>query len=107
MGVYLKAIVLLIVLLFLTTFGIKNNQSLQIYYYLNVQTSPIPLYGIIYISIIIGIVIGMLVGISFRLILRRKVKILQEEINELKENTVKEKEEIPSTPSPIAEEDKG
>ena len=105
MGTYLKAIVLVIVLLFLTTFGIKNNQPLQVHYYFNIQTSPIPLYGIVYISIIIGIVIGMLVGISSRFTLRGKVKTLQREIKELKEKEgeMRKQEELP-TPSPVEEQ---
>ena len=111
MGKYLKAIMLVIVLLFLTTFGVKNNQPLQAHYYFNIQTSPIPLYGIVYISIIIGIVIGMLVGISSRFTLQGKVRTLQREVKELKEKAmeekVEEKEEVPTTPSPIVEEEKG
>jgi hypothetical protein len=54
MGTYLKAIVLVTVLLFLTTFGIKNNQPLQAHYCFNIETVPMPLYGIVYISIIIA-----------------------------------------------------
>jgi uncharacterized membrane protein YciS (DUF1049 family) len=103
---YLKAIVLVIVLLFLTTFGIKNNQPLQVYYYFNIQTSPIPLYGIVYISIIIGIVIGMLVGISFRFSLRGKVRALQRQVKEVKKRAMEEKEEVPNTSSYIVEEEK-
>ena len=109
MGTYLKAIVLVIILLFLTTFGIKNNQPLQVYYYFNIQTSPMPLYGIVYISIIVGIVIGMLVGISSRFTLRGKVKTLQGEIKELKEREGerRKQEELPTPSPPIAEEEKG
>ena len=104
MGTYLKAIVLVIILLFLTTFGIKNNQPLQLYYYFNIETAPIPLYGIVYISIIIGIIIGMLVGISSRFTLWGKVRRLERETRALKE-TVEEKEEgEPATPSPVEEE---
>jgi uncharacterized integral membrane protein len=99
MRTYLKAIVLVVVLLFLTTFGIKNNHPLQLYYYFNIETLRIPLYGVVYISIIIGIVIGMLVGISARFSLSGKVKALQKEINELQEKAVEErKEEDPQAP---------
>ena len=106
MGTYLKAIVLVIILLFLTTFGIKNNQPLQVYYYFNIETAPMPLYGIVYISIIVGIVIGMLVGISSRFSMRRMVKILQRENKELKEKVVEGvKEEEPSAAPPPTEEE--
>jgi len=102
MGTYLKAIILIIVLIFLITFGVKNNQPIRLYYYLNIETFGIPLYGLVYISIIIGIIIGMIIGISTRLGLRRKVKQLQRENRELKEKVVEEKkEEEPSVPSAI------
>ena len=90
MGTYLKAIVLVIILLFLTTFGIKNNQPLQLYYYFNIETFHIPLYGVVYISIIIGVIIGMLVGISARYSMWRMVRSLEREIKELK-GTIEEK----------------
>ena len=109
MGTYLKAIVLVIVLLFLVTFGIKNNQPLQLYYYFNIQTSPIPFYGIVYLSIIIGIVIGMLVGLSSRFILKEKMKAVEAEIKALKkvEASRKEHDELPTPSKPTAREEKG
>jgi uncharacterized integral membrane protein len=104
MGTYLKAIVLVIILLFLTTFGIKNNQPLQLYYYFNIETAPSPLYGIVYISIIIGIIIGMLVGISYRFTLRGKVRRLEQETRALKEKVEEKEEGEPAIPSPVEEE---
>jgi len=90
---YLKAIILLIILLFLITFGVKNNQPVRLYYYLNIETLDIPFYGLLYLCIIIGIIIGMLVGISTRINLRRMVRSLEQETRELKEKVVEEKEE--------------
>ena len=81
---YVKSIILIIVLLFLITFGIKNSHYAPINYYFNIVAAPIPLYGIVYISIVIGIIIGMIVGISSRVTLRRKVKHLQREARELR-----------------------
>lgn len=107
MGSYIKAIVLVVILLFLTTFGIKNNQQLQLNYYFNIETFQIPLYGIVYISIIMGIIIGMLVGISVRFTLRGKVRTLQKEVKGLKEKVEKKKIEEPATPSPIEKEEIG
>jgi uncharacterized integral membrane protein len=82
---YIKSIILIIILLFLITFGVKNNQATPLNYYFNITTGMIPLYGIVYISIIIGIIIGMIVGISSRVTLGRKVKNLQREARELRE----------------------
>jgi uncharacterized integral membrane protein len=86
--VYVKSIILIIILLFLITFGVRNSQPTQLHYYLNILTSPIPLYSIVYLSIVIGIIIGMIVGISSRVTLRRKVKHLQREARELREKMI-------------------
>jgi len=40
---YIKSIIMIIILLFLVTFGVKNSHSIQIYYYLNFQTGAFPL----------------------------------------------------------------
>jgi len=90
--------------LFLVTFGVKNSQPIQLYYYLNFETGALPLYGLVYISIVIGIVIGMLVGVYDRFDLRRRVKRLEIENGELKEKVVEEeKEEEVSIPVQMEE----
>jgi len=90
---YVKSIILIIVLLFLITFGVKNNQPTLLNYYFSITTGTIPLYGIVYISIIIGIIIGMIVGISSRLALHRKVRHLQRENRTLREKAEEERKE--------------
>ena len=85
MGSYFKAIVLLIVLVALVTFGIQNNETLKLHYYFGLSSMPIPVYGIVYASILIGIFIGMLVGISTRLGQRQRIKQLQKENRGLKD----------------------
>ena len=86
--VYVKSIILIIILLFLITFGVKNSQPAQLNYYLNILTAPIPLYGIVYVSIVIGIIIGMIMGVSSRFNLWRKVRSFQRETRELREKLV-------------------
>jgi len=90
---YVKSIILIIVLLFLITFGVKNNQPTLLSYYFNITTGAIPLYGIVYISTIIGIIIGMIVGISSRVALRRKARQVQRENRELREKIEMVREE--------------
>jgi uncharacterized integral membrane protein len=82
---YVKSIILIIVLLFLITFGVKNNQPTLLNYYFNITTGAIPLYSIVYISIIIGIIIGMIIGVSSRISLSKKVKQVQRENRGLRE----------------------
>jgi uncharacterized integral membrane protein len=91
--VYVKWIILIIVLLFFITFGVKNSESVYLNYYFNLQYIELPLYGLVYIAILLGIFIGMVVGIFDRLSLRKKVKRLEKEKRELHENlTAKERE---------------
>jgi uncharacterized integral membrane protein len=91
---YVKSIILIIVLLFLITFGVKNNQPTLLSYYFNITTGAIPLYGIVYIATIIGIIIGMIVGISSRVALGRKARQVQRENRDLRERIEElEKEE--------------
>ena len=85
MGSYFKALLLLIVLVALVTFGIQNNETLKLHYYFGLSSMPIPIYGIVYASILIGIFIGMLVGISTRLGQRKTIKQLQKENRGLKD----------------------
>jgi uncharacterized integral membrane protein len=85
MGSYFKAILLLIVLVALVTFGIQNNETLKLNYYFGLSSMPMPVYGIVYASILIGIFVGMLVGISTRLGQRKKIKQLQKENRGLKD----------------------
>ncbi|UCE33873.1 MAG: LapA family protein [Deltaproteobacteria bacterium] len=101
MARYIKSIIMIIILLFLVTFGVKNSQPIQIYYYLNFHTGAFPLYGLVYLCIVIGIVIGMMVGIYDRIDLRRRVKRLERENRELKEKAEEEEQEGEALSGPI------
>ena len=90
MGSYLKAIVLILVLIFLITFGVKNSQAVLLNYYFGVLDMGIPLYVLVYLSVVIGIVIGMIIGLQSRLSLRRKVKESEREMKDLKERLAEE-----------------
>jgi uncharacterized integral membrane protein len=90
---YVKSIIFIIVLLFLITFGVKNNQPALLNYYFNITAGTIPLYGVVYISIIIGIIIGMIVGVSSRITLSRRARRVQRENRELRELMEKLEEE--------------
>ena len=92
MGRSIKGIIFIIVLLFLTTFGVKNNQPVQLKYYFNILPFEIPLYAMVYVLLVIGVVFGLFIGISKRFTQSRTIKSLQRENNELK-NSVKRLEE--------------
>jgi uncharacterized integral membrane protein len=104
MGSYVKGIILVVVLLFFITFGVKNSHPTQLRYYFDLVSVDLPLYGVIYLAIIVGIVIGMIVGIYDRIALRRTVKRLRRENRELKEKVVEEEEEQGPVASPLEKE---
>jgi len=86
MGTYAKWIILIIILLFFITFGVKNNQPVSLDYYLNMATPELPLYGVIYIAILAGVFFGMIIGVRSRFNLRKTLKNLKKENRELREN---------------------
>ena len=88
---YLKATGLVILLLFLVTFGIKNNQLVKLHYYFGFHSRDFPLYILAYGCAIIGIFIGMIVGITNRFHQRKKIQILEKYNSELKASAEKEK----------------
>jgi uncharacterized integral membrane protein len=81
---YIKAAGLIIILLFLVTFGIKNNYNIQLNYFFEYRTVEFPLYLLAYGCAVLGIFVGMLIGITNRFHQRKKVKVLTKLNNELK-----------------------
>jgi lipopolysaccharide assembly protein A len=98
MGIYVKWIMLIIILLFFITFGVKNSESVFLNYYLGIEGIEMPLYGLVFISILLGIFAGIIIGITNRLTLKKKVRDLAKENRTLQEEVtrVKASEEIHS-----------
>ncbi|MGD9078270.1 MAG: LapA family protein [Desulfobacterales bacterium] len=84
MGSYFKALLLLIVLVVLVTFGIENKETMTLHYYFQLSSMPVPVYAVVYGSLVIGVFIGMIVGISARFSQRKKIKQLQKENRSLR-----------------------
>jgi uncharacterized integral membrane protein len=99
MGGYAKAVILIIILGFLVTFGIKNSQAVQLSYYFRSQGWNIPLYALVYGSVLIGVLAGVIMGLPKRISLRRQVKSLEKETRRLKEKLPEERRVEPS-PAP-------
>ena len=100
MGSYIKTILILIVLVVLVTFGIKNNETMILHFYFQLQSMPIPVYAVVYGSLLVGIFIGMIVGISARFTQRKKIKQLQKENRTLKDKVAEPAAEEPSDEEP-------
>jgi putative membrane protein len=105
MGTYVKWIIIIIVLLFFITFGVKNSQTVYLNYYLNIEGIELPLYGLVFISILLGIVAGMIIGVADRLMLKKKAKDLAREIRELQERIARQEESVASDEGHFKEED--
>jgi len=92
MGSKIKYAIYVIIIFFLASFGAKNSQPVQLQYYFNLLNIEIPLYGLIFISILIGIGIGFLMGFISNLHQRKTIKALERENKELNEKVKHEKE---------------
>ena len=92
MGTYVKWILIVIILLFFITFGVQNSQSVSLNYYLNIEGIELPLYGLVFISILLGIFAGMIIGIMDRLALKKKVRDLAAQNRALQEEVARAKE---------------
>ena len=103
MGSYIKALLLLIVLVVLVTFGIKNNETMILHSYFQWSSPPIPVYAVVYGSLILGILIGEIVGISARFSQRKKLKELQKENRALKAKVAEAPEEKSVVESDVEE----
>ena len=95
MGSYVKTILILIVLVVLVTFGIKNNETMILHFYFHLQSMPIPVYAVVYGSLLVGIFIGMVIGISARFTQRKKIRQLQKENRALKDKVTEPADEEP------------
>lgn len=93
MGTYLKWIIIIVILLFFITFGVKNSQSVYLNYYFNLEGIELPLYGLVFLSILLGIGAGMVIGVTDRFMLKNKVKAMERETRELRERVSRKEEE--------------
>ena len=91
MGTYVKWILIIIILLFFITFGVKNSQSVSLNYYLDIEGIVLPLYGLVFISILLGIFAGIIIGVTDRLALKKKVREMGKENRTLQEEIARVK----------------
>jgi len=92
MGIYIKALLLIILLFAAITFGTQNAESVQLRYYFGLASVPVPLYLVLYVAIIVGMIAGMAIGVSTRSNLKRKAKKLERANASLREELDKIKE---------------
>ena len=92
MGIYIKALLIIILLFAAITFGTQNAEFVQLRYYFGLTSVPVPLYLVLYVAIIVGMIAGMAIGVSTRSNLKRKSRklekanaSLQEELDKIRQ----------------------
>ena len=80
---YIKAVLIIIVLFFLVTFGIKNSTSVNISYYFGLFEASVPLYAMVYVCLILGVIIGMLIGLTGRFAVKKRLRASEKAYNEI------------------------
>ena len=110
MGIYVKALLLIILLFAAITFGTQNAEFVNLRYYFGLTSTPVPLYLVLYVAIILGMIAGMAIGITTRSNLKRKAKTLaranaslQEELDKIKTESGEEKPPGPEMALPTPE----
>lgn len=84
MSKYFKALLMLALIMFVTTFAAKHNVPVHLDYYLKIFKFECPLYAVIYIAFVIGALIGMVVGVTQRIALWNKMRTIRKELKKLK-----------------------
>lgn len=82
---YAKLIILVFVFVLAVSFAENNTQRVTLAYYFNWETSPFPMYLLMFVPFFIGTVVGSLVGFGSRLSLKKAVKTLRKANKELDE----------------------
>ena len=82
---YVKLIVFVFVFILAVSFAENNTQRVTLSYYFNWETSPFPMYLLMFVPFFIGTVVGSIVGFGSRLSLKDTIKKLRTSNEELKE----------------------
>lgn len=95
---FLKSIVIACLFLLAITFALKNNTIVAIKYYFIEDTLDLPLYLLLFFSVILGIIIGGAEGIIEKIRSGRTIKKLTKEMK-AKEDELTSLRNLPLTES--------
>jgi len=82
---FIQGLFLAIIIVLVISFSLKNNQPVQLHYYFDSFQFSVPLYAVIFLSMLIGIFLGLSIGFSKWLTRGRLIKQLQRENTYMKE----------------------
>ncbi len=78
----IKSAIITIICLVAIAFGLRNNQSVSVNYYFHGESFDIPLYLILYISLIIGFILGWLWSLCGKMKCRKIIKKFNKELGQ-------------------------
>ncbi len=93
---YVKLVAFVFVFILAVSFASENTQSVNLRYYFNLETSPFPMYLLMFIPLFIGIVVGSLIGFGSWLRLKNTLNKLRKSNRELGEKLKQIQETQPS-----------
>jgi uncharacterized integral membrane protein len=97
---FIKNIVIALLFLIAITFSLKNNETVAIKYYFQLGPIEIPLFLLVFISLIIGIFIGGMEGLIGKMKMGSTIRKLNKEL-ECKEKELTSLRNLPITDTDV------
>ena len=82
---FLKSIGTALLFLLAITFSLKNNEMVAIKYYFQLESFDLPLYLLVFFSVILGILIGGIEGVIERIKSGNVIRKLKKEMKKMEE----------------------
>ncbi|MDT8318470.1 MAG: lipopolysaccharide assembly protein LapA domain-containing protein [bacterium] len=82
---FLKSIGTALLFLLAITFSLKNNEMVSIKYYFQLESLDLPLYLLVFFSVILGIFIGGMEGVIERIKSGNVIRKLKKEMKKMEE----------------------
>ncbi|MDD5476051.1 MAG: LapA family protein [Syntrophales bacterium] len=95
----LKVIIFLVIMIIIATFAVQNQGMVSLNWYFNLTGIEVPLYILLYGSIVGGILLGLAVGGTQRLSLWKKNRQLSQNLKKLTAETMDLKKDYQYIPS--------
>jgi len=80
-----KFMVFLLVLAIVASFAVKNGDDVVLYYYFGLESVPMPLFLVIFGSLVLGALISLLFAVGEQLRLRYTIRSLEKKMRRMEE----------------------
>ncbi len=90
----IKAILLILIILFFATFAVENSTPVPVNWYFLLDNKEFPLYALLYGFLAAGMLVGMVLGGMQRIALWRKNRELKKEVARLSDENITAKMDI-------------